>query len=94
MNTDRAMVVQSSFDASQFRPGFDIVAPMLLGKEASYDWKETPPLIPAKRKYLLSFQGVLSPYRSKQSGHGHVGEENVVMISTCLIRHSVLNKIG
>ncbi|XP_038051688.1 exostosin-like 3 [Patiria miniata] len=79
MNTDRAILVQSNFDAAQFRPGFDIVAPMLLGKEASFDWKETPPLVPAKRKYLLSFQGILSPYASKQSNHGHANVENVMM---------------
>ena len=79
MNTDRAMVVQSSFDASQFRQGFDIVAPMLSGRESVYDWKDTPAQLPAKRKYLMSFQGVLSPYADKQFDHTHVGVEDVVM---------------
>ncbi|XP_071804168.1 exostosin-like 3 [Asterias amurensis] len=79
INTDRAIVVQSSFDNSQFRPGFDIVASMLLGKESGYDWKETPSHLPAKRKILMSFEGVLSPYTNRQFDHTHVGVEDVVM---------------
>ena len=58
INTGRAMIVQTGFSESQFRPGFDIVSPMLLGKESGYSVKQVPPQVPARRQYFISFQGV------------------------------------
>lgn len=59
INTGRAIVVQTGFSESQFRPGFDIVAPMLLGKEVGYGVKQVPMQVPARRQYFISFQGVI-----------------------------------
>ncbi|XP_022091151.1 exostosin-like 3 [Acanthaster planci] len=64
VSSSHAIVAQSNFEVSQFRPGFDIVTPMLLGTDATFDWHGTPRLTPAKRKYLLSFQGVQLPHRT------------------------------
>lgn len=57
VNTGRAIVVQTPFVNSQFRSGFDIVAPMLLGLSSETDWKEVPLQFPARRKYLITYQG-------------------------------------
>ncbi|XP_045106982.1 exostosin-3-like [Portunus trituberculatus] len=64
VNTGRAIIVQSHFDATVFRPGFDLVTPPLLGLPGGDLWKNLPPIVPAKRKYLLSFQGELPRLRS------------------------------
>ena len=64
INTGRAIIVQSHFDARAFRPGFDLVTPPLLGLPGGDLWKNLPPIVPAKRKYLLSFQGELPRLRT------------------------------
>ena len=61
INTGKSMIVQSHFTFSQFRPNFDLVSPPLLGFPGGDLWHNLPPIVPAKRKYLLSFQGELPP---------------------------------
>lgn len=56
-DTGRAMLVQSSFGERQFRSGFDLVVPPVLGPPGGDVWQECAPMVPARRKYLLSFQG-------------------------------------
>lgn len=56
-DTGRAMLVQSSFEKRQFRVGFDLVVPPVLGPPGGDVWQECAPMVPARRKYLLSFQG-------------------------------------
>lgn len=56
-DTGRAMLVQSSFGERQFRSGFDVVVPPVLGPPGGDVWQECSPMVPARRKYLLSFQG-------------------------------------
>lgn len=57
LNTGRAMLVQSTFNENQYRHGFDIIVPPILGKPGGDVWQECSPMLPARRKYLLSFQG-------------------------------------
>ncbi|PSN36588.1 Exostosin-3 [Blattella germanica] len=57
INVGRAMLVQSTFTRSRFRPKFDIVAPPILGPPGGDVWQDCPSMLPARRKYLLSFQG-------------------------------------
>ncbi|XP_070534732.1 exostosin-like 3 [Ptychodera flava] len=57
VNTGRALIVQSNFQNLEFRPEFDIIAPVLLGPKYEFSWNVLPPLVPARRKYLLHFQG-------------------------------------
>lgn len=61
LDTGRAMVAQSTFDENQFRPGFDLVVTPILGPPGGDIWQECPQMTPARRKYLLSFQGELDP---------------------------------
>ncbi|XP_076059882.1 exostosin like glycosyltransferase 3 isoform X4 [Oratosquilla oratoria] len=63
VNTGHALIVQSHFSFAQYRPNFDFIAPPLLGLPGGDVWHNLPPIIPAKRKYLLSFQGELPPLR-------------------------------
>lgn len=60
LNTGRAMLVQSTFNELQYRHGFDVIVPPILGSPGGDVWQECPPMIPARRKYLLSFQGELT----------------------------------
>uniref|UniRef100_T1J3I4 glucuronosyl-galactosyl-proteoglycan 4-alpha-N-acetylglucosaminyltransferase n=1 Tax=Strigamia maritima TaxID=126957 RepID=T1J3I4_STRMM len=57
VNTGRALIAQTVYLASEFRPGFDIVVPPLLGKSHGPSWENLPLYAPARRKFLLSFQG-------------------------------------
>ena len=57
VDTGRAIVVQSGFTDSHFRDGFDVVIPPSLGLSQGDTWDEMPPIVPAHRKHLLSFQG-------------------------------------
>ena len=64
-DTGRAIIVQSSFGDMQFRPGFDMVVPPILGPPGGDVWQECAAIVPARRKYLLSFQGELKSINSK-----------------------------
>nr|CAD7462930.1 unnamed protein product [Timema tahoe] len=57
VNTGRAIFIQSTFSRSNFRPGFDVVSPPILGPPGGDTWQDSPMMLPARRKYLLSFQG-------------------------------------
>lgn len=60
VDTGRAMLVQSTFGADQFRRGFDIVVPPILGPPGGDIWQDCLPIVPARRQFLLSFQGELA----------------------------------
>ncbi|XP_013195012.2 exostosin-3 [Amyelois transitella] len=60
-STGRAMVAQSTFPLTRFRPGFDLVTPPALGPPGGDVWVDCAPMAPARRKYLLSFQGSQPP---------------------------------
>ncbi|XP_046392501.1 exostosin-3 [Ischnura elegans] len=61
VNTGRAMVAQSEFSPGTFRPRFDLVLPPLLGPPGGDVWQGVPPVLPARRQFLLSFQGEYVP---------------------------------
>lgn len=65
VNTGRAMLVQSIFTEQQYRYGFDIVVPPILGKPGGDVWQECSPMLPARRNYLMSFQGEMLPSGNK-----------------------------
>lgn len=57
IDTGRAMLVQSTFKRFTFRAGFDIITPPILGPPGGDIWQDYPSMLPARRRYLLSFQG-------------------------------------
>lgn len=57
LNTGRAMLIQSTFNEAQYRHGFDVIVPPILGKPGGDVWQECTSMLPARRKFLLSFQG-------------------------------------
>lgn len=59
LNTMRAIVVQSTFERLQFRAGYDLIVPPILGPPGGDVWQECASMVPARRLYLLSFQGEL-----------------------------------
>jgi hypothetical protein len=59
VDTGRAMLVQSTFMRATFRPCFDVVTPPILGPPGGDVWQDYPSMLPARRQYLLSFQGEL-----------------------------------
>lgn len=61
VDTGRAILVQSAFSRSRFRPHFDVIAPPILGQPGGDVWQECPPMLPARRRLLLSFQGDYLP---------------------------------
>ena len=57
IHTGRASIAQSTFTEFSFRPGFDIVLPPALGNSHGDVWDQLPMIVPARRKYLLTFFG-------------------------------------
>ncbi|XP_075232874.1 exostosin-3-like [Lycorma delicatula] len=55
--TSRAIVVQSTFLFNNFRRGFDIIVPPVLGAPGGDVWEEAASMLPARRKVFISFQG-------------------------------------
>ncbi|XP_055384787.1 exostosin-3 [Condylostylus longicornis] len=60
-NTMRAIIVQSTFMKNQFRDNYDIVVPPVLGPPTGDVWQECSAMVPARRPYLLTFQGEIRP---------------------------------
>lgn len=85
LDTGRAMLVQSSFDEAQFRNGFDVVVPPMLGPPGGDVWQECVPMLPARRKYLLSFQGEMSPLN--MSSNGIPPDEDTETLDNFIIEH-------
>lgn len=69
LDTGRAILVQSSFHRSQFREGFDLIVPPILGPPGGDIWQDCAPMVPARRKYLLSFQGEMRSTRVTATPH-------------------------
>lgn len=69
VDAGRALVAQSTFLTNEFRPNFDIVLPPVLEQDnidsGSEPWSVASAVVPARRKFLLTFQGQL---RGKQNG--------------------------
>ena len=63
VDTGRAILVQSTFHRNQFRENFDLIVPPILGPPGGDIWQDCPPMVPARRKYLLSFQGEMKATR-------------------------------
>jgi len=57
VDTGAAILAQSVFFRELFRVGYDIVLPPALGISQGDAWEQMPLLVPARRKYLLSFVG-------------------------------------
>ncbi|EDW33662.1 GL11869 [Drosophila persimilis] len=68
-NTMRAIVVQSAFELDQFRPRYDLIVPPILGPPGGDVWQECASMVPARRKYLLSFQGEMRPKTDPQGSN-------------------------
>lgn len=58
------MMVQSTFKRNQFREGFDLIVPPILGPPGGDVWQECGQMLPARRKYLLSFQGEMRTFKA------------------------------
>jgi len=57
VDSGAAMLAQSVFFRESFRMGYDIVLPPALGVSHGDVWEQLPLLVPAHRKYLLTFVG-------------------------------------
>lgn len=69
LDTGRAIIVQSTFYRNQFRDGFDLIVPPILGPPGGDIWQECAQMLPARRKYLLSFQGEMRTFRGTSMTH-------------------------
>lgn len=57
INFGRAILAQSFWNENNFRPGHDILLPVSFGPPGGEIWMDSPYMLPARRKYLLSFEG-------------------------------------
>ena len=54
--TGRALIIQSTFIQTSFRPGFDIVIFPALGPPGGDVWQDCAPMLPARREFLITYQ--------------------------------------
>lgn len=73
-STDRAILIQSAFNENQYRSGFDVIVPPALGQPSGDVWQECSPIVPARRKYLLTFQGEM---KSLNGTNGSANEKSL-----------------
>lgn len=57
INFGRAIIAQSFWNESDFRSGHDILLPASIGPPGGEVWMDSPYMLPARRKYLMSFEG-------------------------------------
>lgn len=60
------MLVQSTFTYDLYRPGFDLIVSPVLGPPGGDVWQECAHMLPARRKYLLTFQGEMKTHNVLQ----------------------------
>lgn len=65
VDTGRAIIVQSTFQRNKYRENFDLILPPILGPPGGDIWQECGQIVPARRKYLLSFQGEIKNKKKK-----------------------------
>ncbi|XP_046619238.1 exostosin-3 [Neodiprion virginianus] len=91
LDTGRSMLVQSTFRRSQFRDNFDLIVPPILGPPGGDVWQECPLMLPARRKYLLSFQGEMksaSRFATTPLGHSDDADaDNELNLDVFIIQH-------
>ncbi len=66
--TGKAMIAQAAWTVSEYRPEHDLVVPPVIGPPGGETWMDSPYMLPARRKYLLSFQGSTSSKSEFDSG--------------------------
>jgi len=80
VNIGAAVLTQSFFPRELFRVGYDIVLPPALGISYGDTWEQLPLLVPAHRKFLLSFVGeqtnvpdnsLMQKHQPESSLHGY-----------------------
>lgn len=77
INFGRAILAQSFWNENNFRPGHDIVLPASIGPPGGEIWMDSPHMLPARRKYLLSFEGYKNVNSSKdQESFGNLKNLN------------------
>lgn len=77
-DTNRAIIVQSAFSGKQYRSGFDVIVPPALGPPNGDVWQECAPIVPARRKYLLSFQGEMKSQNDTNNSNKMLNEETTL----------------
>lgn len=65
INFGRAILAQSIWNENDLRIGHDIVLPASFGPPGGEVWMDSPYMLPARRKYLLTFEGYKNVNTSK-----------------------------
>lgn len=86
-NTDRAMLVQSAFSESQYRNGFDAIVPPALGPPNGDVWQECSSIVPARRKYLLTFQGEMKSINGINGLSGEKSQNEEQTLDNFIVEH-------
>lgn len=82
INFGRAILAQSFWNENNFRSGHDILLPASFGPPGGEIWMDSPYMLPARRKYLLSFEGYKNMNVSKiQQNFGNLKVLNIQYIT-------------
>ncbi|XP_060518038.1 exostosin-3 isoform X1 [Cylas formicarius] len=87
VDTGRAIVVQSTFTRRRFRADFDLIVPPVLGPPGGDIWRECAPMLPARRRYLLSFQGEIKSNKSNVRHVAYPRDRDDVELNSFILDH-------
>lgn len=87
VNTGAAMIAQTSFAKKYFRPSFDVVLPAAIGLSHGDVWDQLPMLVPARRKYLLTFVGETSLGKRLDQVNSSFNEMNTVYLGSSVTQN-------
>lgn len=90
IDTGRAILVQSTFSYDLYRPGFDLIISPVLGPPGGDVWQECSPMLPARRHYLLTFQGEMKkPKVASPNPKNDDSEDNNVELNRFILDHLI-----
>ncbi|CAG9814496.1 unnamed protein product [Phaedon cochleariae] len=93
-DTGRAILVQSTFRSDFFRPGFDLIISPVLGPPGGDVWQECAPMVPVRRKYLLTFQGEMKMLKSERNASSRTDHFDDIEDSDADVDKFVIDHLG
>ncbi|KAJ8683504.1 hypothetical protein QAD02_019296 [Eretmocerus hayati] len=93
IDTGRAIIVQSTFLRENFRDDFDLIVPPILGPPGGDVWTECAHMLPARRRYLFSFQGEMQALKSSFTTHQIIDDAELDIVKVSLDENNLDNFI-
>ncbi|CAG9859519.1 unnamed protein product [Phyllotreta striolata] len=92
IDTGRSILVQSTFNFDLYRQDFDLIISPVLGPPGGDVWQECNPMLPARRHYLLTFQGEMKKPKTASYNPRNDDSEDNTELNRFILHH--LNELS